>query len=271
MSKMAIVIMLIAAGGMIFGLSKQKAGAAWGKPLAVVCAIVALLCAVGNIFSSGGPDVTEVRNREMAYQEVGAQKLGMYLAEKFPGGKAVIIVEPTLNAGAAKPSAVVDGLKKGFGTNITVVEEVSPAIPESAKNAFSEEMPMNEGGEGGEMLPPLEFWFTAKIFDELVKKNSDKCDLIITTIGLPMDLGAMKFWTMKDRPNLALASGSVYELKKAIAGKAIVAAVTYNPKAVYDEKPPPSDLDAAFDKRYLLVTPENVATVAGEYGDLFKK
>jgi len=81
----------------------------------------------------------------------------------------------------------------------------------------------------------------------------------------------MKFWTMKKRPDLALASGSVYELKKAIAGKAIVAAVTYNPKAVYDEKPPPADLDAAFDKRYLLVTPDNVLTVAGEYGDLFKK
>jgi len=272
MSKVAIVIMLIAAGGMIFGLSKQKAGAAWGKPLAVVCAIIALLCAVGNIFSSGGPDVGQVREREMAYQEIGAHKLGLFLAEKYSdGAKAIIIVEPTLGAGATKPSAVLDGLKKGFGTAITVVDEISPAIPESAKNAFSEEMPMGEGGEGGEMLPPLEFWFTAKIFDDLVKKNADKCDIIITTIGLPMDLGAMKFWTMKKRPDLALASGSVYELKKAIAGKAIVAAVTYNPKAVYDEKNPPADLDAAFDKRYLLVTPDNISTIAGQYGDLFKK
>lgn len=271
MSKLAIVIMLIAAAGMIFGLSKQKAGAAWGKPLAVVCAIVALLCALGNIFTSGGPDVAQVRDREMAYQKIGAQKLGLFLAEKYSGAKAIIIVEPTLSAGAVKPSAVLDGLKAGFGTSITIVEEISPDIPESARNAFSEEMPMDEGGEGGEMLPPLEFWFTAKIFDEMVKKNTDKCDLIVTTIGLPMDLGAMKFWTMKKRPNLALASGSVYELKKAIAGEAIVAAVTYNPKAVYDEKNPPADLDAAFDKRYLLVTPENIASVAGQYGDLFKK
>jgi len=203
--------------------------------------------------------------------------LGMYLGERFSGSKAVIIVEPQFGSAAdpdSAASAQVDGLKEGFGGRIEIVAEISPKIPDSAKNAFSQEMaPMAEGEggpEGGEMLPPLEFWFTGKLFDQLVTDNKDKCDLIITTIGLPMDLGAMKFWEMKDRPKLALASGSVYELKQAIKKGVIVGAVTYNPKAVYDEKPPPSDLDAAFDKRFLLVTPENVDTVAREHRDLFK-
>jgi len=276
MSPVAIGVMVVSAIGMFFGLSKQKAGVSWGKPVATVCAIVALGCAVSQIFSSKGPSMMKIREREMAYQMIGAQKLGMYLAEKFSGSKAVIIVEPQL--GAVDPdsaaSAQVEGLKEGFGGSIEVVAEISPTIPDSAKNAFSNEMaPMAEGEggpEGGEMLPPLEFWFTGKLFDQLVTDNKDKCNLIITTIGLPMDLGAMKFWKMKDRPKLALASGSVYELKAAIKQQMVVAAVTYNPKAVYDEKAPPSNLDAAFDKRFLLVTSENVDEVAGAHKDLFK-
>ena len=275
MSPVAVAVMVVAAIGMFFGLSKQKAGVAWGKPVAVLCALVALGCAVSQIFSGKGPSMMKIREREMAYQMIGAQKLGMYLAEKYAGSKAVIIVEPKLggSADAEGGNAQVAGLKEGLGGKVEVVAEISPEIPASAKNAFSQEMaPMaeGEGGGAGEMLPPLEFWFTAKLFDELVTKNKDKCDLIITTIGLPMDLGAMKFWKMKERPKLALASGSVYELKAAIKSKMVVAAVTYNPKAVYDEKAPPSSLDAAFDKRFLLVTPEGVDTIAAEHKDLFK-
>ncbi|MBT7188277.1 hypothetical protein HN911_13235 [Candidatus Bathyarchaeota archaeon] len=72
-------------------------------------------------------------------------------------------------------------------------------------------------------------------------------------------------------PQPARTSGLATAGKSPIAGKAIVAAVTYNPKAVYDPKPPPADLDAAFSKRYLLVTPDNVGQMAYQYGDLFKK
>ena len=46
-------------------------------------------------------------------------------------------------------------------------------------------------------------------------------------------------------------------------------AVTFNPKATYDNQKPPSDLDEAFAKRYLLVTPETVEQTAKEFPNLF--
>ncbi len=271
MSKVSIIVMVVAAIGMIFGLSKQKGGAAWGKPVAVLCAIVALCCAVGHIFTSGGPNMMKVREREMAYQMIGAKKLGMVLAEKHAGANAIIIVEPSAGGPNETTDAMLAGLREGLGSGITIVEEIAPEIPAAAMKQFAQDMgPMEGEGGGEEMLPPLEFWFTAKLFDELAEKNKSKADMIITTIGLPMDLGAMKFWKMKDRPKLALAGGSVYDLKRAIKDGMVVAAVTYNPKAVYDEKAPPSDLDAAFDKRYLLVTSDNIDQIASEHTDIFK-
>jgi len=279
MNKVAIVIMVIAAIGMFFGLAKQKQGKLWGRPMAVVCAIVALLCALSHIVSSRSPSMATVLDREMGYQKISGQKLGMLLAEKHNGAKAIIIVQPSLSKDAAsRPNAVVEGIKEGLGSKVTVVAEVAPTIPESAKKQFMTEMPPPPGQEGGpgapggdpaEVVPPMEFWFTAELFDALVAKYKGQIDMVITTIGLPQEPGAMTFWNLQPRPKLAITGGSVYKLKKAIKSGAVVAAVTYNPKAVYDEKPPPSDLDKAFDKRFLLITPENLDKIAAEYGEVF--
>ena len=48
-----------------------------------------------------------------------------------------------------------------------------------------------------------------------------------------------------------------------------VAAVTYNPNAVYDNKPIPKDPKEAFDKRFLLVTPENFESIKSAHANLF--
>ena len=55
MSKVLIVIMVASAAVMIFGLVKQKQGMAWGKPLATLAAVIALICALSHIVTSGGP------------------------------------------------------------------------------------------------------------------------------------------------------------------------------------------------------------------------
>jgi hypothetical protein len=271
---MAILIMIIAAVGMIFGLSKQKAGAPWGKPLAVVCALIALLCAVSHIVGGRGPSMTTVIEREMTYQKVSAQKLAMYLADKHAGAKALVVIQPT--GGQDRENPLVAGLKEGFGGKIEIVQVLEPEIPEEAKKMFAAEMPPapEEGGAGGpgageEVVPPLEYWFTPALFDKIAEDSKDQADMIITTIGLPQDPASMRFWAMDPRPKLAVVSGSVYKLKKAIKSGAIVGAVTYSPAAVYEDKPPPGDIDKAFDKRFILVTPENVDDVAAKHGDLF--
>ncbi|OGV63272.1 MAG: hypothetical protein A3K19_12865 [Lentisphaerae bacterium RIFOXYB12_FULL_65_16] len=278
MSKISIVIMILAGFGMWKGMKKHRLGYWWGRPVTVVCACVALLFALLHAFSSGGPNMTKVIDREMRYQFFGGKKLGLYLAEKYPNSKAVIIVQasPTgASGGEDRKNALVDGLKEGLGTAITVVAEASPELPASARRAMGGGAAGGPGGEGGpgpeamDMVAPLEYWFTAELFDKLVSKYSKQADLVITTIGLPQDVSAMKFWQMNPRPKLAMASGSVYELKKAFKGQAIVAAVTYSPKAQYKDKPAPNDMDEAFNERFLLITPESIDTVCGEFPELF--
>jgi len=268
MSMTAIIIMIVAAIGMVFGLAKQKSGEAWGRPLAIACIVVALVCAFWNIINQtfmGGGNMTG----EKAYQRISAEYLAQHLAEAHPGAKAIIVLEPSMGGtGDGQTKPLLEGLRRGLQGKIEIVAEVAPQVPANMKGAMGE-MPMAEGsGMEGEMMPPLEMWFKSALMIELLAPYKGQYDMVITTIGLPQDAQNLPFW--KDKTPVVIASGSIYELRKPIQSGMIVAAVTYNPKAVYDENDPPRDLKAAFDKRYLLVTPENVATVASGNPDLFK-
>ena len=258
---------------------------AWRVVLPVAAGFAALLWVAAALFQfrGVGTGTGAVVQREMAYQKVGVEKLGMYLAEKHPGGKAVILIEPSGDRNQARTQALLAGLRDGLGSGVTIVKEYQLTIPEEVKAAFTP----GGGGPGGpgpggpgggpgapggpEMMPPMEYWFTAEVFDNIVAEYKDQCNLVITTVGLPRDLQAMNYWNLEGAPKIAVASGSIYELKNVIQGGYVVAAVCYSPKAVYDEKPPPSNLDEAFDKRFLLVTPENVSRLAQTHSDLFMK
>ena len=264
MSKLAILIMIIAAIGMIFGLSKQKAGQTWGKPLAIVCAIVALVVALAQIMTSGGGASAEgIRDRELKYANISAQYLGEYLAENHAGAKAVMIVEPSETEGLKKSEALSKGLEKGVGGAIEIVAIETPSIPADMRPATTP-----DGSPAP--LPPREVWFTAQAFNQIVEKYEGKVDLVVTMMGLPgtQQLGRLNIWGMDD-VKLAIGDGSVYELYRQIKNGKIVAAVSYNPDATYDEEMPPRDLEEAFNKRYLLVTPQNVEQLAGKYSGLF--
>jgi hypothetical protein len=259
--------MVISGIGMIFGLSKQKAGKAWGKPLATVCAVIALCCALAHIFmTSTGSSATKAMEIEQQYQKISGLKFGAYLANNYANSKVLVIMDPSSQkSDEIKGNPLLDGIKEGLGDKVTIEQVLYPELPKSAQ------APAGPEGEMMEMMPP-DMWFTASYFDNLIKTKATGCDLIISLLGMPTDPAAMKFWTMKNRPKLALARGSVYELKKAIASKAIVAVVSYNPDGTYELKAPSKDLDKAFDERFVLVTPENVEELATKYkGKLFGK
>jgi hypothetical protein len=271
--------MVVAGIGMLIGLSKQKAGAAWGKPVAMICILVALGTAVMNIVNtSKGGNTKGIVAREMQYQKIKGEKLGAYLAEKYSGSKTLIIVEPTMGGATTKkkPNVVLEGLKKGFGDKITVVAEISPTIPEKALKALKSQMPVMEGGgegmEGEEMMPPMEYWYKAALLNKLLDEYKDKYDMIITLIGLPQDARNLKVLkNKKSRPKVAVAEGSIYELRGAIKAGVIVAAVTYNPKAEYKDNAVPKKIDEAFKQRFLLLTPETVDQVASQCPGIFAK
>ncbi len=270
MSKMLIGVMVVAAAVMIFGLVKQKQGMAWGKPLATLAAVIALICALSHIVTSGGPSTKSVMKTQMRYVEVSTEKLGKYLADKYPGTKAVVIVSPMAKLNQANNDALMAGLKRGLDGKVTIVAEISPEPPK---------MPTMPGGPQGKSMPPgsemmmmgpIEFWLTPEKFDAMLEPHLKGADLVITTIGLPMDVGKLKFWQVKPQPpKMVIASGNISNLAEAIKAGFVAAAVTFNPKATYDNQKPPSNLDEAFAKRYLLVTPETVEQTAKEFPNLF--
>ena len=58
--------------------------------------------------------------------------------------------------------------------------------------------------------------------------------------------------------------------RTAIQAKLVIAAAAPDPEVIPDDWQPPQDLDAAFAKRYLLVTPENVQALAEKHPKLFE-
>lgn len=139
-----------------------------------------------------------------------------------------------------------------------------PGAGEGAGGGLSPEQQMM-------MMRPSEFWLTASLFDEMLAPYAGNVDTIIVTTALPMDAQHMKLWTLEPPPKVVLigGAGGSFDLKKALQTKAVVAVVHYNPRALYDAKPPPPDLDEAFAKRYLLITPENVEQMAAEFPEIF--
>lgn len=261
-SVLLYAILTIAAIGAAVGWSNAKKGAAWGQPLTIACAILAI--GVGFYLALANSGIVGNQNagtqkRETEYQKIQTRELGKYLAEKFSGQTAILVKDP--NTQDDNPTIV--GLKEGLGTAITITDEVSPTAPKSA----------NRGPEGGpeEMMEPIENWYKKKDLEKILANK--KADLIITTIGLPDDV----FFTGKafntkclEKKKVAIAGGNISRSGKALQGGAVVAAVTYNPKAEYDDKPIPKDPKAAFDKRFILITSENFKQVYSENKELFQ-
>ncbi len=252
--------MAVSVGVMIFGLIKQKEGFEWGKPLTVVGAGVALLCVLIQMFAGAGPSTKQIMDDQMRFARAATEKLGMHLAEKHAGGKALVLTFPAVYGEDLTNDAMMEGLKKGLNGKVEIiVEKIQPELPPGAK-------PTDQNADM--YAAPMEAWFTPERFDKLVQPYIGKVDLLITFQGLPMEPGKLKFWNMKPLPKVVLAGGSIAEFRKAIEQGVVIAAVTTNPKANFELRPK-SDVNKTFELRYLLITPENLGSMAGDYKGLF--
>ena len=250
-------ILALAAIGAIVGWSNAKKGVAWGQPMTIVCAIIAI-CIGGYLSwsnSFGGGQNKSAQAREIEYQKVMTRQLGNYLKDKFSGKKAIIIKDPF----SKEDSPSMIGLNEGLGGALTIVDTIYP------------EPPKPKGDPDMEMMDPMEMWYTKPVLEKMMKGKD--ADLIITTIGLPMGIGCVgkdfNAPCLKGK-KVVFAGGSIYEHGRGFAAGCIAAAVTYKPNAEYDEKPVPKDQQAAFDKRFLLVTAENYKEVMSKHPDIFQ-
>jgi len=254
-------VMAVAFIGMIVCVKKQNDNPN-AKPLAVGLLLVVVVCAVVMlIHNMGGGAESAVVDSEIRYTLSVPYMVGKKVAETMPGAKVLVVTSGSGQRDNKIRQQQIDALKKGFGSAITDVVYDNPKPSNAPANMDPDMVP--------------EDFITAKDVDRLFKSHKDR-NLIVMLIGLPYDMENMEIWrrfkkTPKKTPKLALIASDVSLLGVYIKGGLIVAASVHNPTYKYEEKMAPSDLEKAFNERYLLLTPNNVMQMAKKYPKLFPK
>ena len=256
---------------------------------------------------------TFMKNEEVYANSKGIV-LGRYLAEKAPGTKALLVVDNISNNkmqeqiiralkegigdkitivaedSPAEPQVIPEATEPEATEPEATEPEAkakprttTPPTPPPPKNGTAGVLPSGRpavgpngvpsGGAFMEMLS-LRDSMKAVNFDAMLKRHPE-CNLIISLIGLPMDVENMEIWYAEEtpetpKPKIALMDANIYNLKSAISSGIVIGTVTYSPAAKYDESKAPTEIKQAFDKRFLLVTPENVEAIATQYTGLFQ-
>lgn len=269
-----VVVMVLSFIGMVVCAKKQSSSAIV-KPFSIVLMALIVAGAIIILWETGifgGISDKKVLENEVFYNKAAAFTLGKYLSEKFSGARAVLIIEDKVDNRIHNEQ--VSSLILGLDNQVTIVSKAIPypAIKAGTEDEKPEPSPANipDG-----LKPSIRTTMKACDFDAIFEKYPD-CNLFISLIGLPVDMQEMVIWTAteedaKKRPHLALLNASIYPLKNALLQDIVAAAVVFSPVAVLDEKTPPSETKMAFDKRYILITPDNVQKIAEQFPNMFQK
>ncbi len=234
--------------GIILCKKYQKKYEANSKRVAINITIIAFSTIIAFVVNSGFFDdkAEGFRNKKKQFDRASAVKLGEIFAEKCPNSKTLIIVRKEFKKHNRK-KVLIDALKEGFDGKVTIkaIEYIDENLPDNA----SEGMIM-----------------TAINFDALIEKNKD-CQVVISTIGLPLDIEKMKIWDMEEeeRPKLGLLNVNVKVLREAIKAEYIAAAVMKKPSFKPSPNALPEDIKKTFDIKYVMITPENIDEISNTY------
>ena len=262
---MLYAFMIIFAIGMFWANWQYKAkGATWGRPLAGLFGVLALVLALSRILSDSlGCEKTkkqsEILDKELRYTDAQFQYLGDYMQRKFANHTVLLIASPKITGSSQyaddRLNTIRNALKDAFDDRLTILKTVHLESPE---------------GQDG-MPPMFETMFTAEAFDEIVTDNSE-ASLILSLVGLPMNWKEMLFWQIEEdkRPKLVITNGQVFELYDPIIQGYVNAVIHYNPSSEYNfQDSVPSDITEAFEKRYLLIDADNIAEIAAKNEGMF--
>ncbi len=207
-------------------------------------------------------------------REVATRGLAEYLAKSRVGNRVLVLANPfTHKKGMARDvvaseEAGLRGLRKGFGPNLTLEAVAFPELKTDAeKNPRAVFI-------DAETTTPLSYLVAEDAFDKLARQHPD-CDLFVSLIGLPADLERVQCWQTNGPPKFALLLpdlriiGDTAAVKYAVKSGKLAAFVLSKPGAPDSRSPVGRDLAAEFEKRFLLVTAENIDQVTQAYTNLF--
>ena len=248
----------------LFGMSKQKQGATWGQPLAILGAIIAIGSALWNVVGQAtGGNSNAIADREQRYMFLQGKFLGQEIKKAVPATKKVVVLVDAMSKfdvygeplAEPREDYSLKGLKDALGAGVDVVT-VCQTIPK--RKPQMQKMP--DGSEVEMPMMPTDF-ITGKDLKGL-EKDIKGADVFVALSMLPMDLTLPQCLGLLQGTGAEVAllnpGADIDTLKKVFAdgGKntaEVIAAVMTKKSAIYDDKIPSND-QAAFDRRYVLVS-----------------
>jgi hypothetical protein len=222
-------------------------------------------------WSKNDPPKNALRVREIA-----TRGLAEYLAKRWPGQRLLVVSNPfTQHPGVARSivemeEAGLRGLREGCDNRL-VLETV--AFPELREDALKNPRALVMGTE---TTTPLSYLVAEDAFDKLVKANP-RCELLVSLIGLPEDLDQTQCWQSNAPPRFALLLpdlrmiGDASAVREAMKRGKLAAFVLDKPGAPSAQSPPGRDAAAEFEKRFVLVTADNIDPLIQNSPQLFPR
>jgi hypothetical protein len=221
----------------------------------IIVAVVVLAGGVFLWFRWRSPAVSE-----RAY---ATQLLGEYLKNAAKPKGVLVLGNPFIDR-PNRPAEVVQFEKAGIaglqaGLAGAPLKTVHPQIkPSVLADPSSIQIDPNSP-------TPLSFMIESSAFDEVIKANPD-CDVVVSLIGLPVNLSSMDAWTHPGPPKFALLLpdwrmiGDPSAIEKAFSSGKLVAAVVTRPDATAATDPK---------QRYEIVNASNVVEMIRRSPSLF--
>lgn len=207
----------------------------------------------------------------LSHREAATRVLAEYLQEKLEPDSVLVISNPFAEM-AGRPKDVYDfqnaalaGLEKGFGRGVKI--DRAPAALKPAAKADPYSVPVDSSSK-----TPLSFLIEEGAFDDLVQKHPN-AKVVISLIGLPVNLAKCSVWQKEGGPGFGLLLpdwrmiGNANAIQHAFATGKLAAAVVEQGSAPAEEIS--GNYREMFEKRFLLVTPENVQQLLREQPKLF--
>lgn len=201
--------------------------------------------------------------------------LADYLAQHYAGSRVLILANP-FAARENMEQAVIDqelagiqGLQEGFGDEMDAVEVVYPQL---LADAFASPQSLIPDSS---VTTPLSFLFAPGALAKLRKEYPSHA-LWVSLIGLPVGISEEAVWYAEDGPKFALllpdlrVIGGVDAVKRAVHSGKLVAFVLTRQGRKFDTQSMDGTHREEFDKRYILVSSENVDQVTEDHPELFR-